>query len=375
MMDYTAFSRSMVGQSHAVRGQGCEDSSIHYCDPGNRFAIAALCDGISDEKCFRSAKGARFGCQSAVIILRNLMEAYLEEEDPAGVEKLLSRKQTVLDRVRRGILQSWSTMVEADLAEHPITEAEYQRLRQSRSGQQAEAVYRAGKRLHDVYGATFLAAAVCEQFHIALHIGDGILIRLEGDGRYTAPLPYDPRNDTPSPAALCHEDLLRREFAFRGELFPGAPQAVFVMCDGVADMPLSVDACLELLEIQKRMMERSGAEKPGLRELNREQAEYLDTFLDYHTHHDAADDCSICGIFHNTQVVAALSLTRDELSQEYQVLEENRKEEARVYQRRLSVIQKKLSEDNRQLSELEERRRLLERQIRETQAVLRANNG
>ena len=86
--------------------------------------IAVICDGHSDPKCFRSARGARMGCEAAVRILKNLFENYLEDSGPEALQRFLDRKGEISARVRAGILQEWNQKVSEDLKANPITKEE-----------------------------------------------------------------------------------------------------------------------------------------------------------------------------------------------------------------------------------------------------------
>ena len=127
-MNYTVFSAHTIGKSHIRAGMGCEDYSGHYKDPEGRYMIAVICDGHSDPKCFRSARGARMGCEAALEVLKNLFENYQEDGEPEALSRFLDRKSEVSARIRAGILQEWNQKVAEDLKEEPITQAEYDAL-------------------------------------------------------------------------------------------------------------------------------------------------------------------------------------------------------------------------------------------------------
>ena len=369
-MNYTVFSDHIIGQSHVRMGAGCEDYSVHYCDEQGRYAIAAVCDGHSDPKCFRSAAGAELGCKTAVRVLRNLFDAYWEEnETEDAMTSLFSRKEQVIDRLRAAFLAEWNRAVEEDLQRNPITEEEYQPLDcpQYRS---AMKLYRAGQARNNIYGATLLAVAVCEHFHVVMHIGDGVVVRLDGEGVYSTPLPEDDRNEMEGPASMCDSDLLSRNLAFRVEFFPFLPQALFVTSDGVGDMPLSVLLRENLCTVQRTLMESEpDADKlPPLAELNDAQQNYLHTFLEHYAQQGLEDDCCLSGFFHSTQPVADVRLTRYELDELYRELNERIHEEEQQYlqtkerieqahrsnQARIQALETQIAQLQEQIARLEE---------------------
>lgn len=369
-MKYTVFSDHIIGQSHVRMGAGCEDCSVHFCDEQGRYAIAAVCDGHSDPKCFRSAAGAELGCKAAVTVLRNLFEAYLEEnETEDAMTSLFSRKEQVADRLRAAFLAEWNRAVEEDLQRNPITEEEYQPLDcpQYRS---ALKLYQAGQARNNIYGATLLAAAVCEHFHVAMHIGDGVVVRLDGDGVYTTPLPEDDRNEMEGPASMCDNDLLSRNLAFRVEFFPFLPQAMFVTSDGVGDMPLSVLLRENLCTVQRTLMESESDPEalPTLAKLNDAQQNYLHTFLEHYAQQGLEDDCCLSGFFHSTQPVADVRLNRYELDELYRELNEGIQAEEQQYlqakerieqahrsnQARIQALEKQITQYQEQIAQLEQ---------------------
>ena len=92
-MNHLVFSDYTIGQSHIKEGMNCEDHAEHYMDPKGRYEIMAVCDGHSDPKCFRSAKGAELGCAAVVEILKNLFEEYFSEDAPDALERFFAEKE------------------------------------------------------------------------------------------------------------------------------------------------------------------------------------------------------------------------------------------------------------------------------------------
>ena len=93
-MKYRAFGDFRKGYAHVKNGSGVEDYASSYNDPEGRFYIGVICDGHSDKNCFRSGKGAQFGCESALEILKRFFELYLAQNAesrtlPSGFESRL----------------------------------------------------------------------------------------------------------------------------------------------------------------------------------------------------------------------------------------------------------------------------------------------
>ncbi len=300
-MKYRTFSDYQLGYSHVKNDTVCEDCAMSYTEPSGKYHICVASDGHSDNNCFRSSKGAKYGCESAIEILKRFFELYYEQ----GNDKKEFTLETE-DRLKKSIKQCWDRKVFKDIEEHPITQDELQPL-----SQRVRAIYESGRGLQNIYGATFLAAAICEDFFVALHIGDGIVMCISPDGTYYEPLPYDEKSETGSPASLCDVDLFSRKDAFRCMFSKTIPQAVLVSSDGVGD-------CMDQLQFKEfaralirkfEMMEQEDAES----ELNASQKKYLENCLKYWADkgNGAEDDCSLAGIYDMSQSIPEVKLPLD----------------------------------------------------------------
>lgn len=294
----------------------CEDYSISYNDSDNRYYIAAISDGHSDKNCFRSSKGSRFACESAKEVLMRFCETYLEsgmDFDNLGDEDK--------DRLKKSIKQSWDNKVEQDLADYPITEEDLESL-----SEKVKDYYSSGKALENIYGATFLATAICRDLCILLHIGDGVILLISTKGEYEEPIIYDPKSETGEPASICNNDLFSREYAFRCEFLKEIPQAVFLTSDGIGDSmdDLSIrEFVYTLLTKFKEQIDEDGATC-----LNEAQQTYLNSCVSYYADkgHGVEDDCSIGGIYTKDAEIPLVSISIDEsLSLLKQAIEEHNK--------------------------------------------------
>ena len=342
-MNYSVFSDHIQGNSHKALGMPCEDDTAHYCDPGGRFAIAAVCDGHSDPRCFRSSTGAQFGCETAVELLKNFFTCY--EDDVTGdcLAELLDNKERALMRLRAAFVTKWNQRVEVDIQEHPITKEELDGI--PASYQRDREIYERGHRLSTIYGATMLAGGVCQDFHVVMHIGDGIIVRLDQKGVYNTPLPEDFQEDgIDSPESMCDTDLLSRPGAFRIDFFAYRPQAIFCMSDGVGDMPLGIRLRKNLLQLHRGLSEKADASGGGLTELNEAQQAFLHSFVEYFSKQGLEDDCSIAGFYITDMPAEDISLSKSEVDAEIQRIEEAKAEEELYYNeahRRVSEAKEK----------------------------------
>ncbi len=329
-MNYTVFSDHIQGQAKKDLGMECEDYSAHFADPRGRYAIGVVCDGHSDPKCFRSAVGARLGSFTAVELLKNFFECCCDESAGAFLDDLLNDKEQTAGRLRAAFISKWTRAWADDLKERPLTEAELNSI-PKKDADWAE-LYRQGRKLSTIYGATMLAVGLCGDLHVAMQIGDGVIVRLDKNGNYDAPLPEDRREDgIDSPASMCDDDLLSRAGAFRIDFFPYLPQALFCMSDGVGDMPLSIQLREHLLRLHRGMLEKGDEAKEGLSELNDAQQAYVHSFNEAFSKQGLQDDCSIAGLYATGVPAADVRLSESEIDSLYRSMKMKRSVEEQSF--------------------------------------------
>lgn len=305
-MKYRAFGDFRKGYAHVKNGSGVEDYADSYNDPEGRFHIGVICDGHSDKNCFRSAKGAQFGCESALEILKRFFELYLAQNAesrtlPNGFE----------NRLKKSLKLCWDKKVYNDIKENPLQEEDLMPL-----SDQVRKIYEAGNGLLNIYGATFLAIGICEDFFISLHIGDGAILCVDEDGTYYSPVLQDAKSETGSPASLCDADLFSRENAFRIGVSKKLPQLATVSSDGIED-------CMDSFEYKRftcslfKKMEFEEEENQLPYELNEKQKKYFISCLEYYADqgHGAEDDCSLAAIYDLSRPIPEVRIPNEEAIQ------------------------------------------------------------
>ena len=287
-MQYRAFDSYHVGFSHTKNEKVCEDFSISYSDPSGRYFIASACDGHSDNNCFRSAQGARFGCEAAKEVLCRFFDTYLEENMTVS-----DLSDNDVKSLKKSLKQCWANKVIDDIEQDPVREEEMEPLSDS-----VRDYYKAGKGLQNIYGATYLAVAICNDLFIAMHIGDGVMIAVSEDGTYYEPLEQDEKGEMGEPASLCNDDLFSRERAFRCTFSDQLPVAVVVSSDGIGDSLDHLQFKEVTHSILKKLYEMEGEEQDKDK-LSEEQQQYIDSFVEYwaEADHGVDDDCSYAGIY------------------------------------------------------------------------------
>lgn len=298
-MELKTFADHEMGYSHVKNGTLCEDYAASYEDASSRFFICVACDGHSDNNCFRSAKGAKFGCESAVEVLRKFFELlHADDTQETFIDKLAE------DRLKKSIKQLWDCKVMDDINKNPITDEELRPLTEK-----VRNYYQAGKGLLNIYGATFLAVAISDDYCIALHIGDGVMLLVNTDGTYYDPLPIDEKSDMGSPASLCDNDLFTRKNAFRSIILNSIPIAAVVSSDGIGD---SLDQYQFMERIHGLVTKFSELEDGAefSHKFNAKQEAYLKSFVEYYTKmgNGVEDDCSLAGIYNGYEVMPPVKL-------------------------------------------------------------------
>lgn len=334
-MKYRAFGDFRRGYAHVKNGSGVEDYASSYNDPEGRFCIGVICDGHSDQNCFRSSKGAQFGCETAVEVLTHFFDLYLKQKEenknlPNGFET----------RLKNSIKQCWDRKVYRDIKENPLNEADLEPLTD-----RVRKIYSSGNGLLNIYGATFLAIGICEDFFISIHIGDGIILCADEDGSYFSPVPQDPKSNTGAPASLCDSDLFTRENAFRISVSKKIPVAAAVSSDGIEDCMTSFDYKRLICGVLKKM-EQVEAEDQPVDKLNEKQEIFLGSCLDYYADkgHGAEDDCSLAVIYDLCRRIPDVKIPSNEATQLWESTVRERNEMVLDYERRKSILLKNMKQ-------------------------------
>jgi hypothetical protein len=334
-MRYRAFGDFRKGYAHVKNGSGVEDYASSYNDPEGRFYIGVICDGHSDQNCFRSAKGAQFGCESAIEILTRFFELYLSQDPeiralPDGFE----------NRLKKSLKLCWDKKVYNDIQTNPLQDDELMPLTD-----RVRKIYAAGNGLLNIYGATFLAIGMCEDFFLAFHIGDGAILCIDEDGSYYSPVPKDPKSETGAPASLCDSDLFTRENAFRIGWSKKLPLLSTVSSDGIEDCMDSFEYTRFTCSLFKRIESAEEENQPG-NELNEKQKTYFESCLEYYADkgHGAEDDCSLAAIYDLSRTIPEVRMSNDEAIRLWERTMQERNEIVRDYENRKKSLLENMSQ-------------------------------
>lgn len=366
-MKYSVFSAFSRGYAHIKEDMPCQDYAAHYRDEQGRFAIAVACDGHSDKNCFRSDRGAKFGCEATIEVLKTFFESYytLDEEERRRNLDSEDWQEKSTEMIKKYFIPNWNRKVQEDLDREPFTEENLAPLTQ-----RVRDLYLAGTHTRDIYGATLQACAVCEDFHLVMQIGDGVILAAYPGGCYDEPLPEDEKSSFGSPASVCDEDLITRPEAFRIRIIPGIPEGMFASSDGMGEMS-RLTFIYNMQNIQKKIAAPDDPED-GLKEIDEEQQSFIQEMVDYFAakDHGPEDDCSIAGFVLRNAPIVPIRLKKEEAEQLIAVIDQRLEEE----EKRIHAAEQNRSDYLRKyklrISELESQRDRLKAELERVEAEL-----
>ena len=280
---YELIYSNTIGFSHIKKDIPCQDYGIvKRTDNYNIFVVS---DGHGDPNCFRSDRGSKLACESAVNVLTNFVDKLIEED---YVSQLISLDRNLLKQLSASIIGNWLSLIDSDLENDPITDEtikEYTEKTKNKIRFASE--YSAGIRPERAYGCTIIAGIQTEDFLLLLHHGDGRCIVIDGDGNPTQPVPWDDRCVGSVTTSCCDSDAIDSIRYAVIDLTQNSVAACFLSSDGVEDSFGSMEAVYSFFFDKIKI-----AVESGLDELNNELKESLPRLSEM----GSADDITICGI-------------------------------------------------------------------------------
>ncbi|MGN8654484.1 protein phosphatase 2C domain-containing protein [Blautia obeum] len=221
MQSYITLHNHHIGLSHINNHMECEDYSLSFGD--DNLSVAVICDGHGDKNCFRSALGAKIGCEIAVKKARQFQQ-YLSKN--LGCEN--TDFDILLHELEEDIVNLWRQSVLSDAQENPFTEEELTPLSAN-----VQEIYRNHQRMEKAYGCTLILAVIMQDYWYALQIGDGKCVALYDDGVYVESIPADEENCVGNRStSICGSHALED---FRHYWSQIKPLAVYVSSDGIEE--------------------------------------------------------------------------------------------------------------------------------------------
>lgn len=213
MYNYITFNMSVIGQSHITKEKICQDYSVSYYD--EQIAIAVVCDGHGGNEYFRSDKGAKFACESALSSIKEFSQYEMND--------INKNSDKILNQLIKSIIFKWNTCIYNDIDENNFTEEEISTL----SDKEKEKI---NKKPESAYGTTLIAVAVLQNYWFCLQIGDGNCTCIYEDGEIDCPVPQDDKCMFNVTTSMCDSNAF---FNFRHYFSQKLPTAIFISTDGI----------------------------------------------------------------------------------------------------------------------------------------------
>lgn len=235
-MGFKGYSVSIMGASHEVAGEPCQDSARTQIT--RELAIAALSDGHGSEKHFRSHIGSDAATRVAIRSITDFAQRN------GGLDSIfLNDPDNAARRIAANIICGWNEEISAHIRTVPFTEKE-QALADKYSGIQTESIY----------GATLLVAANTGKGLFGLQIGDGSFLAMRR-GKIYLPMPDDERLVGNLTTSLCDSDAISSfRWFYRAESFTN----VLLSSDGLIN---SFKSRADFLSFSKRIPSAIAAKK------------------------------------------------------------------------------------------------------------------
>lgn len=218
---------SVRGASHTRSGLPNQDAMRWLPGDGvGATVIIAVADGHGSARCFRSDQGAALAVLAATEALTEFADGLRD------LPSLSAVKRAAEERLPQEIERRWKEAVDADLADHPLTDEELGRL-EERDGARSRERVLATPRL--TYGATLLSALLSADFLLFLQLGDGDILVVGDDGAVTRPVPGDSRLFANETTSLAGNDAWR-DMRIGFTALAGLPPALALLAtDGYAN--------------------------------------------------------------------------------------------------------------------------------------------
>lgn len=190
------------GASHERKKLPNQDYGDFYQPNENKLPIIlAISDGHVSAKSFRSDRGSRFAVETAMELLKGLVDQESDRENISAV------KDYVNDKLPQKIVSKWKEKVDGDLKNNDFTSEELENLEKEEGIKVRQSLEDNKKdRKYVVYGATLLAVLLTEDYNLYLQLGDGDILSVDIWGKTTRPIVKDENMIANETYSLCMKD-------------------------------------------------------------------------------------------------------------------------------------------------------------------------
>ena len=218
-------------------GKECQDYSLVWQNKEKNITIAIVSDGHGGDSYFRSAIGSRLASE---ITLEKVLEflSCMDRNMFIGMPfKACGTQETIaedceLNKVMRKLFESiyasWRLKIAED-GKRELTDWEKDNVEQKYID-----LLQDEDRIVKAYGCTLLAYVCTNDFWFSFHIGDGKIVMLDSEYKFSQPVPWDKKCFSNVTTSLCDPNptnLFR--FCIQGD--GKFPVAMFLGSDGIDD--------------------------------------------------------------------------------------------------------------------------------------------
>jgi len=193
---YQGFAISSLGYSH--KNGICQDNSAFFSS--NKMTICAVCDGHGDERCFRSEKGSKLGVDIAIKSIKTFVET-----NPQFNIKNEKDVEYLIKQLKEHIIFEWNEATLNDFKSNPLSIEETNLLRDKDKAEYLSTLTLSN--YQHIYGSTFVAGLITDNFWLILQLGDGDAVLLDERGLYL-PMPKDDKLQFQYTTSLCEVDAI-----------------------------------------------------------------------------------------------------------------------------------------------------------------------
>ena len=356
-MAYELFCYSVQGASHIKSGIPCQDYGMKF--ENEDCKIFVLCDGHGDSNCPRSDYGSRSLCEIAVEELQVFAKIIDIHEDLE--EKLMDKYgvDEIVNQLVTSIFGKWSCRVNEHFLQHPLTENE------EAMTSRMLPLYKKGERIEHVYGTTFIAGVMTENYLLLLHQGDGKCVVFGSDGISTEPIPWDDRCVANVTTSVCDIDAVQSCRYHIIDLKKDHIIACVLGSDGIDDSFSSMNL---MHSFYRR--ELLYAASNGIEVFEQHMA---DTFPDL-SKNGSGDDTTVCGVIDRDAVMQHMQRFEEE-NERVIINNQISKAEERIIsmEPKLDYLKKKCQDTDTEYSRIELKYAELKREYDEIVADVEAH--
>ncbi len=301
-MLYELFCHSVQGAGHIKHGTPCQDYGLKF--QSEECKIFILGDGHGDSNCPRSDIGSRTLCEIALEELK-VFAAELKRQDLS--DELMDKygASELVNQLVISIFGKWSCAVNEHFSSNPLTEQE-----EAQASVMAP-VYKRGERIEHIYGTTFIAGLMTEDYLLLLQQGDGRCVVFDAEGNVSQPIPWDDRCFSNVTTSVCDTDAVQSCRYHIIDLKQNPIIACVLGSDGVEDSFASMDLMHCYYRGELLFAAENGVEafeermKETLPELSKSGHPVLSQF-------GSQDDVTVCGVIDRAAVNSMAHRFREE---------------------------------------------------------------